>query len=121
MPRGALIGVVILILAGCATKTIPFEALREPAWGYTVEDESAPGTAIYIYRTRPACRLVGLDACRQLVLDRGGEVYWLISLIEGPLWIGSTREEGCAAMRDEIRVELGQPTSLCTRRQLLLE
>jgi hypothetical protein len=121
MPRGALIFVVILILAGCATKTIPFEALREPAWGYTVEEQDGPGRAIYIYKTRPACRLRGLDDCRQLALDRGGEFYWLISLIEGPLWIGSTREDACAAMRDDIRLGLRQPTSDCTRRQLLLE
>jgi hypothetical protein len=113
----ALIGAVFLVLAGCATGTIPFQALREPAWGYTGED----GTSIYIYETRPGCRLRGLDACRQVVLDRGGEFYWLISLAEGPLWAGSTQQDICVAMRDHVRVELRQPASECTRAQLLLE
>jgi hypothetical protein len=117
----ALIGLVLLGLAGCTTATIPFQALREPAWGYTVEDGMFPGTSIYIYETRPACRLRGLDACRQLVLDRGGEVYWMLSLIDGPLWTGSTQQEACAAMREYVRAQLRQPTSECTRAQLLLE
>ena len=77
------LGVVLLVAAGCATATIPFQTLREPAWGYSAEDGK-----IYIYENRPACRLRRLGACRQLVPDRG-EFYWLVSLVE-PVWVGST-------------------------------
>ncbi len=107
------LGVVLLVAAGCATATIPFQTLREPAWGYTAEDGK-----IYIYENRPACRLRGLGACRQLVLDRG-EFYWLVSLVE-PEWVGSMQREACDAVRDYVRVELRQRTSDCTRVQLLL-
>jgi len=107
------LGVVLLVAAGCATATIPFQTLREPAWGYRAEDGK-----IYIYENRPACRLRGLGACRQLVLDRG-EFYWLVSLVE-PEWVGSMQREACDAVRDYVRVELRQRTSDCTRVQLLL-
>jgi len=119
-------GIVVLLLPGCAT--IPFQAPRESAWGYTAEDAKTPGASIYIYETRMACELGGRGACRELAFAPGGEFYWLISFVEwrtrysgGPAWVGSVRKETCDAMRDYIRIRLSQPTSDCTRTQLLLK
>ncbi|HEY7541260.1 MAG TPA: hypothetical protein VIF11_14020 [Methylomirabilota bacterium] len=110
----ALLGVWLLALSGCFA-LIPFHPLRV-AWGYTSDDGR-----IYINESRPMCQVRALGGCREVVLDEGGEFYWLTSLADDPVWLGATQRETCEALREYVRAELRQRSSECTHVQLRLE
>jgi hypothetical protein len=111
---GALIGVSLLAASGCSA-LIPFHPLRV-AWGYTSDDGR-----IYINESRPMCQVHARGGCGEVVLDQGGEFYWLTSLADDPVWLGATQRETCEALREYARVELKQRSSECTHVQLRLD
>jgi len=112
----ALAGLLLALAAGCSLSLVPFYAPRVPAWGYTSDDGR-----IYINESRPMCQVHARGGCREVVLDQGGEFYWLTSLADDPVWLGATQRETCEALREYVRVELKQRSSECTHVQLLLD
>ena len=111
----ALIGVWLLAASGCSFSLVPFHPLRV-AWGYTSDDGR-----IYINESRPMCQVRARSGCREVVLDQGGEFYWLTSLADDPVWLGAPQRETCEGLREYVRVELKQRSSECTQVQLLLD
>ncbi len=67
------------------------------------------------------CQVRAIGACRELVLGRGGEFYWVVSLADDPVWLGAIERETCESMRDYVWERFKQRSSECTRVQLLLE
>lgn len=114
--RAALIGLLLTLATGCSLSLVHFYAPREPAWGYTSDDGR-----IYLNESRPMCQVRARGACRELVLGRGGDFYWLVSLADDPVWVGSTAREDCEALRTYVWERMKQRSSECTRVQLLLE
>jgi len=112
----ALAGLLLTLGAGCSLSLVPFYAPRVPAWGYTSDDGR-----IYINESRPMCMVRATGACRELVLGRGGEFYWVVSLADDPVWLGAIERETCESMRDYVWERFKQRSSECTRVQLLLE